>query len=239
MDNELSQHNMRDDILQKIREGRLSMKSKPAIVFRLIALILVSIFILVISAFLISYIIFNLKVSGHLFLVGFGPRGLLSFFLLFPWAILFVDVLFIIVLDWLLKEFSFGYKNPFIYLFLYTLGFIILIGYVIGLTSLHDMLLDKAERRELPVGAFFYKDLRFPHIENGIFMGRVVSIGTSTFVVEYNDFDNDKDDCTTTVITPNNIDVSSLVHIGQDIFVAGDKFDGGVRAFGVRQVDMK
>ena len=123
-DKNTSQNNsLKNKVLGKIQAGEIHMKSKSYFVLRVILTIFVVLLILIISGLIISFILFSLKTSGRLFLLDFGMRGVMGFAFGFPWLLLFVDIVLLVILDYMLKSFRFGYHSPVVYLFLGTFIF--------------------------------------------------------------------------------------------------------------------
>ena len=116
MNNTPSQHDhFKDAVLEKIRKGEVQMRPKAYFILKILLLIITILCILITSSLLISFIFFSIRISGKFFLLDFGVRGVLGFLVHFPWKILMVEVILIILLEWLLKNFKFGYRNSFIH----------------------------------------------------------------------------------------------------------------------------
>jgi hypothetical protein len=109
---------MRERILEKIDTRELSMRPKIYFTLKVAALVLITLAVLVISIFIFNFILFSSRINGHESLLGFGPRGILTFLEFFPWWLLGIDIALIILLEWLLRQFRFGYKSPVLYLLL-------------------------------------------------------------------------------------------------------------------------
>lgn len=234
MENESKQNKIAEEVLQKIKSGRISMRPKAYFVAKAVAVIFLSIFIFLISAFILSYIVFSLKASGKLFLLGFGWRGFVNFAILFPWFFLLVDVILVFALDWFLKKFSFGYHAPLVYLFLGSTAAAAAIGLVFTATPLHSGFLRNAETGKIPPpAAELYDGLRRPPRGLGIFRGTVVSIATSSFEMLHDDLDGDEDTGLVKVQFPPDINPADFVEEGEHVFVAGDAASGTIRAYGV------
>ena len=214
------------------------MRSKSYFILKVALLVIVALLVLVTSALLVSFMIFSLRVSGRLFLLGFGDRGLLTFFVTFPWFILLADILFVVLFERLLNHFKFGYRTPLVY----TLGasalIIILAGFGLDKISLHEALFQEAAGHHLgPVGGL-YTDVRLPPRQEGVFRGIVTNVVTNTgstttgpfinaFTMHRDDEDTDTDDATDTamtwyVILPPGVSVAGFVKQGDVVLVAGD-----------------
>lgn len=232
------------NVLEKIQSGEVKMRSKTYFALKVALLVIVALLVLVTSALLVSFMIFSLRVSGRLFLLGFGGRGLVAFFLTFPWFILLADILFVVLFERLLNHFKFGYRTP----LLYTLGasalIIILAGFGLDRISLHEALFQEAASHHLgPMGGL-YTDVRLPPRQEGVFRGIVISVGSSTvavstsmmsstspfinaFTMRRDDEDTDTDTATDTammwrVILPPGVSIAGFIEPGNVVLVAGD-----------------
>ena len=232
---------LQKNILDKIRNDEVTMRSKNYFAFKVVLLVIVAVLVLLTSSLLVSFIFFSVSVSGRLLLLGFGWRGFEVFFITFPWGTLLIDIIFVVLLESLLKKFQFGYRNP----ILYTLGSILLItvfiGIVIEKTPFHDSLLHREETQTLPpVIGSFYIDVKRPPHERGVFRGTVASIDGNTFVLQSGDIDPDLDDATSSlslrVVLGSNVMASSLVSVGETIFVAGNITNGNIYPYGITKI---
>ena len=233
---ETTNNHIKSQVLQKIQEGKVHMKPKAYFMLNLILLIVVIILAMAISIFLVSYTLFNLYESGHLFLLGFGFKGLYQFLFDFPWLIMAGDALLIVFLDFLLKRFSFGYHKPIVFLFLGTFFIITLVGGVLDFTSFHQKLMYRAEDKNLPIFGSFYQNIRSSRKETGIFRGSVASIATSSFTMIHKEYDAGLDD-PLTIIAPAGVDLSMIMQIGDQVIVAGNIVNGEIEAYGI--MDLK
>jgi hypothetical protein len=233
------EQDIKNKILDKIKSGQVSMKPKAYFVVTMIAFVALSLLVLVTTIFLISYTLFSVIVSGHLLLLGFGLRGMEAFIILFPWFALLLDIVLLVLLDWLVRRFRFGYNRPIVFFFLGMTVLLVFLGYVVSVTSLHSTLLQEAEHNQLPsplspmVGPF-YQSMRISHRANGVVQGTVTSIDGNMFTIRHDDYDTDIDDATTTIMAPAGVDVSNFLQLGDHVLVGGDIMsDGSVHAYGV------
>jgi hypothetical protein len=153
---------IKEQILEKIRGNELRMKPRAYFTLRLIALGLVASLILVLTVFIFNFIFFSMRVSGHAHLFRYGFSGIVIFLALFPWTLLFADLLLVILLEHLLRRFRFASRQPILYVFLVLLALAISAGIFIDRTSdINERLLHHADRDELP-GALneFYEGAR-------------------------------------------------------------------------------
>ena len=230
-------NNLKEKIFQKIKAGEVTMTSKYYFYCKVALLVFVIFITLLISAFLISYIMFSLRTGGHLFLLGFGSKGLYEFFIIFPWLILLVDIALLLFLDWLLKSFRFGYNSPIIYLFLGSFVVITSLGTLLTFTPLHKSMMRRAEDKGLPMMGGYYGQVRRSHSEQGIFRGTVVSIEGNTLLLGPNPYDKDPHmNRQITVVGPEGMDLSTILNIGDEVFVAGNATNSQIWAYGVHKL---
>ena len=90
--------------------------------------------------------------------------------------------------------------------------------------------------RQTYIFGSLYEGLKDRHKEDGVLRGIVIGIDGNTFTVRYDDFDGDSDDKEERVVIEGVSDASTLVYIGEDVFVAGDRINGEIHAYGVREM---
>ena len=102
------------------------------------------------------------------------------------------------------------------------------------MTPFHTILLDKADKNELPIFGEMYENIRMPHEDRGEFRGVVVAIATSTLTITHNDLDRDVDDGTRIITVPQGFDASPF-HIGDRVYVAGNIVSDTITAYGLEK----
>jgi hypothetical protein len=224
-------------VLEKIGHGDVRKRSRAyfmAQIFLIVALLVVA---LALAMFVLSFGIFSVHESGEQFLLGFGSRGVLTFFALFPWMALVVDILLFAIIEWLLRRFKFGYRIPVLRA---VFGIVVLAaagGVIVMLTPLHATLLQRAQDDTLPVLGEWYETINASHADQGVFRGTLASIKGNEFIIFHNDGDHDADDGTWTVSAPAGFDMASI-NVGDRVYIAGDASQGGsaqgtIQAYGV------
>ncbi len=211
---------IKESVLAKIRTGEISMRPRLYFILQALLIAVLMLFTAAISAFALSFILFGLRESGEQILLGFGVRGLVTFATLFPWSALALVVLLLILIEWLMRYFRFGYRRPVLRAFGALLTGALLIGLAIDATPLHPFLLSQADRGELPIIGELYESIRAPHRDQGIFRGVITEIQGTQLTVTHDDNDRDTDDGTWTVAAPQGYVVGAL-HVGELVFVAG------------------
>ncbi|HEV7449094.1 MAG TPA: hypothetical protein VGP13_00955 [Candidatus Paceibacterota bacterium] len=142
--------NLQDTILQKIRDGKLTMRPRFYFTLKAAALVLVALGVLVVSIFLCNFIFFIIRINGHESLLA-RPGGIFLFLRFFPWGLLVIDAALIVLLEVLLKSFRFGYKSPIVYTTIAVLAVVIPLGFAIDrATDINDRVLERADHHGLP-----------------------------------------------------------------------------------------
>ncbi len=225
---------IKEKVLTKIGHGDVRKHSHAYFVVRVVIVAAFTIIALVLSVFVLSFAIFSIHESGEQFLLGFGKEGMITFFSLFPWTILFMDIVLFALIEWLLRRFKFGYRIPVLRALFGIVVFAIIGGIIVYLTPLHLTLLRLAEQNELPILGEWYEEIYASHADQGVFRGTIGSIQGNEFVIFHNDLDHDVDDGTWTVIIPNGFDILTL-RVGERVYVAGTPIQPGViQAYGIQ-----
>ncbi len=144
------ENKIKHDVLRAIESGEVKQRSRRYFVLRG-ALIGVGIgLVLLALLYLASFVLFILRQTGVWFVPAFGLRGWFSFLRSAPWLLIGLMVLFIILLEVLVRRYSFAYREP---LAFSVLGIVLVAtagGFLLFETSLHRALFSAAQRRTLP-----------------------------------------------------------------------------------------
>ncbi len=226
---------IKQSVLKKIREGGVSMRPRAYFVARVAAAALLALAALSAASAIVSFLFFSLDRSGARLLLGFGGRGVLAFFSLFPWGTLATALVAALILEWLLRRFEFGYRIPALVIFAGILALSAGSGALIELTGAHALLLEKADRGELPIVGELYESIRAPHADRGIVRGTVFSVSGRGITVMFENIDDKRGTTTLTVEAPASFDTAALKP-GDRIYVAGDVSEGVIRAYGLEKL---
>jgi len=210
------------------------MRPKYYFVLRLVSTITIGFLTLIVSVFVVSFVLFSVHESGEAFLLGFGKQGILTFISLFPWALVVVDIALVVFLEWLLRGFKFGYRFSLLAIFIGIFLLSIVLGVIVNFTPLHQTLLGEADRGALPFGNDVYESLRDSHANQGIFRGTITSINGNQIVITHNDGDFDADDGTRTITLPSTNSLS--FKINDRVYVFGTSTDKTVGAYGIKKL---
>lgn len=226
-----STHDLKDEVLQKIRTGDVQMKSKSYFAWQVIALAFVAALIVIIAAWIVSYIIFSLSISERFSLLGFGWRGVMTFLSLFPWKLAAVEVILIIFLNWLIHRFRFSYRSPLLYSLLGGLLVSGVLAWVMHSGSVQEVLLSQHYRSNLPLIGSLYDRVERPDDEPDVVRGIVIEIHGRDIVIR-----NIDDEALLKVLLPENFQLGPILMVGDEVFVAGELTDYGLEAYGFKKV---
>lgn len=225
---------IKDTILSKIDSKEISMRTKKYFVGKTVALIALVSAVLIVSAGLFNFIFFSIRIHSHGYLLSFGPQGFSLFLMLFPWWMLVLDAALIVILEWLIRKFRFGYKVPVLYLLLVLLGVAALLGFTTDrITPVNDRLLHRADSHQLPrtINGFYEGFRRPPRPEHGVCNCVITAIdGQILSAYEKNDPSR-----LFTIFVPENDQTMQTLSLGDTIFAAGNLHDGVLYTFGIRK----
>ncbi len=228
MDNKNS---LKEKILKEIKSGKVKMKPKFHFVLRAGLWILGIIMTFAAALYLISFAFFVLARSGMFHLPRFGFRGVMAFLFDFPWFLVFAALVFIVLVEILVKHYAFAYRRPLLYSVLGVVGLVLVLGFIVRATSFHDGLFRRADRGGLPLFGALYRGFRGEKFHS-VHPGVVAEPKEGRFTLELRDgrkllvvFDPD------TKVPDGGLKSDDLV------VVFGEEIGGTIRAFGVRRVD--
>jgi len=235
MSKNLKKTQLVEKVINQVKSGQIKMKSKIHFVLKAILFSLITLFTALFIVFFISFIIFILKINGVWFLPGFGFKIIGTFFTSLPWILILIAIALIIVLELLVKKFSFAYRRPIFYSVLTIIMFIALGSFIIEKTQIHNDLFLKAQDNKLPIAGKFYRgfgELKSSQVYKGIvfdiidndfhlktFNGEVLTI-----IVDLN-----------TRFPLKNKSISK----GDQIMVFGERDNDQIKAVGIRRINYK
>ena len=232
MENEREKKNIEQSVLTAIKSGRVKMRPRWQFVLRA-TLIAVGVIVMFLALlYLVSFILFVLHQTGAWFVPAFGPSGWFAFFHRLPWVLIGLAILFIIILEVLVRRYAFAYQRPLLASALSILGIVLIGGATISATRFHVGLFNSARHNGLPVIGGMYRGFGMSRFDD-IHRGEIIQMAGNTFVIQ-----DDDGDTSTILLTP-----ETRLPFGDD-FTASDTVivfgvpgpDGTVRAFGIQKV---
>jgi len=222
-------------VLDKIRAHQVTMRPRLYFTLKSVTVAAVAIFTLLLSVSIGSFILFTIRTSYETSLLGFGPSGLLIFLMLFPWPLLILDIMCIIILEWMLRKFRFGYRSPLLYLLFGIFVIILSASSFIDSDRVSDTVLRGAHDIDLPIiGDFYDRGRRPPPPGSGACPCIVLAINGNTLTMQEN-IPNGSPKQVNVVLPPGA--ATSSIHIGDKLFIVGTFNNGTLNAFGVHPMD--
>jgi len=217
-------------ILQTIQKDEVRMRPKWHFILNISLLVVGTILACLSLLYLVSFIVFTLRQNGSWFMPSFGAQGWGALFISLPWLLIFWALLFVIIVGFLVKKYSFAYGRPLIYSALGIILFAGIGGFLIALTPLHSELLFQAEEKNLPLAGGMYRQFCNKH-PNNITMGEVIEKIPTGFSLRNQEFEILMVDVSPRTIMPQN-----GVQVEEVVVVLGDRQGNIIKAFGVQPV---
>lgn len=232
MNEELQKKSIKETVLEKIKAGQARMIPRWHFVLRA-ALAAVGLVIFFLSSlYIASFILFILRKTGIWFLPDFGIRGVGIFLLSIPWLLVIAGIIFIIILEVLVRRYSFGYRKPLLYSIFGIIVFTAIASVFVLGTPFHEGLYELAHMGRLPVIGQLYRDYELGR-NNNAHIGVIGEITGNGFKME-----NPRGEILSVVVTSETSFPSGLdFQKGDRVLVLGSRDDDTVKALGIRRLD--
>ncbi len=172
---------IKEKVLAAIRGGEVEMRPRWRFVFGAILFGTGMMLLALVLLYLVSFILFTLRQTGIWFIPWFGSRGAMVFLQSLPWVLILLSVVFLVVLEVLVRRYSFAHRKPLLYSVL-GLVCIITIGGIVT-APWHGNLFDSAREDKLPVLGGFYRGFGLQRFE-GVRRGFVTGLAPDGFVIK-------------------------------------------------------
>lgn len=230
MDEQQPKSSMKDNVLEVIGSGKVKMRPRWQFISRAALLIAGIILGVGVTLFLSSLIVFILRQTGVWFVPGFGFHGYGIFFSSLPWILIVLAVVFIILLEILIRKYSFAYGRPFMYSVLGVIVVVTLGGVVIGYSSFHHNLFNRAEHGRLPFGGPLYRQFMQP--PGNVTVGTILEITNMGYKIQ-----GHRDQIFVVTITPQTKISENNFNIGDNILVIGERQGNAIQAEEIEKPD--
>ncbi len=148
-----------EKVISKIKKGELKMKPKAYFIAKSILVIGLLILTILLILYFTSLVIFVLKVNDILLFHGMGFQATRSILLSFPWYLVLLIFVLLILIEIISKRFQFVYRRPLLLSLFVILSLIAISSLLIERSSLHYSFFRLAEREDLPFIGKMYRDL--------------------------------------------------------------------------------
>ncbi len=228
-------HDLKDEVLHKIRTGDVHMKPKSYFALKIILLAFVAALVVIVAAWLVSFIIFSLNISERSTLLGFGWRGIQTFLWLFPWRLLLVEVILIALLGRLTRHFRFSYRSPMLYSLVGGMALSGILALVMNSGAVQEALLQQHHQSNLPLIGSMYERVERPERPDDrpeVIRGVIMNMEQNKLVVK----NADEETVLINVLLPESAFLGPAFMIGDEVFVAGDLVGDTLQAYGIKKV---
>ncbi len=231
-----NEHDLKTSVMDAIRKRKVNMRPRWHFLL-LSALAAAGVLILIVTLlYITSLVLFFWRDSGVWYATDFGPRGWFELLRSAPLFLILLVAIFAIVLEVLVRKYSFAYRTPLIA----SLGAILCVVFVGGLvlaqTSLHRHLQGEARHGHLPppMGMWYGGAMR-PPPPGDMYIGAILLKTADGFII----VDENGNGTSTVVVTPKTrLPYGEDFSPGDVVIVIGDAIGTGtIRAYGVRIID--
>ncbi len=226
-----SQPLLHEKILEAIKDKKIKMQPKWHFWLRA-GLVITGVLILMLTLlYLVSFIIFMLHQTGGWFAPSFGFRGWRDLLFSFPWLLLLLSLIFIIILETLVKRYAFAYRYPLLYSVAGIMMFVLVGGFIVAATPFHDKLSKFSKENKIPLAGKFYRELGQRQF-NHIYLGKVTELGQNEFLIE-----NRLGEILRAIIaTSTRSPLGNNFFQGENVVIFGDRHDNVVNLIGIRKI---
>lgn len=157
MNQEQPTNSIKDNVLKSIAAGRIVMKPRWHFMLRAVLLVTGVVLAGMTLLYVVSFALFMLRESGDLFAPQFGLRGLWALLVSLPLVFVCLAIVFLVVLEILVRRYEFAYRKPLVYSVLGISLIVFLGSFAIDRARVHDQLLRHAVSDRLPLGGKLYR----------------------------------------------------------------------------------
>lgn len=238
MENNKNQKSIKKSILATIKSGQVKMRPRWLFFLKAALAVLGAVILFLTVLYLASFIIFALRQTGVLFVPAFGLQGWFAFFTHLPFFLICLLMIFIAVLELLVRHYAFAYRRPLLYSALGILALVVIGGLALANTSFHGGMSKYAEKnRETFVGKFYreYGRQRFPDVHRGM----IVEMVNNGFMMRSADSfmarDIREEVLTVIISRRTRLPLGADFYKGDIVVVFGPRNDNAVQAFGIQK----
>lgn len=219
-------------ILSAIQAGKVTMRPRWHFALQT-ALVLSGITIIILTLlFLISFIIFSLRQTGVWFAPTFGYRGYSTLFTSLPWLLIGLSVIFIVILEILVKRYSFAYRQPLLYSALVLVLIVTIGGIAVAQTPFHGGLMKQARDNHLPIAEPLYNNFGMMRRE-GMHTGSIKEVNENGFILSSRRGDQLQIIVTPETQLPTGYDLIE----GDMVVIMGERDNSTIQALGIREIE--
>lgn len=219
-------------IMNAVQSGIIKMRPKWHFILQAVLAVTGLVVLALLALYLASFIIFALQRSGVWFIPAFGLRGIFVFLFSLPWLLILLVGFFLIVLEILVRRYSFAYRWPLLYSALAVVLIVLIGGFAVAKTPVHRRLVeyDKANGRFCCAGMYRNMDR---HQFDEIHVGKITEFSDRGFNIQ-----NRNRDSLAVLVTPRTrLPYGFDYGVGDVVVIFGLRRGDSIDAFGIRRID--
>ncbi len=221
------ENGMRREVMAAIAAGKASMRPKWHFVLTGALFVTGVLIALCVVLYLASFTVFSMRETGAWSAPAFGMDGLAPFLRALPLTLITLSLVFVLVLEALVRRYSFAYRTPLLYSLLAILIIVAIASPFIA--PFHRAPFQAARKGKLRVAGQLYRRFAPPRAKN-IRHGTVESLVMGGFVLR------DIADATSLVLVApgTRLPNDRPFEIGETVTIFGIEDEGGIRAQAAR-----
>lgn len=166
---------LKNKILNKIKEGKLKMKPSFYFILKFIGIIMGIVILSLIALFLVSFVIFSLRFYGALYLLHFGMRGIKLFIVALPRVLILIILIILFILELFMKNLAPIYRKPLLYSLLVLFIIMLIGGIILERTNFHYHLFRKTP---------WYSKILLPTLGINVWRGVIENISFNKIIIK-------------------------------------------------------
>lgn len=179
-DNETSLH---DQIMVLVKNGHFKMRPKWHFILKTLLFIIGIAAVFLALLYLASLFLFIARETGLWVIPAFGWRGITIFLISLPWILIISVLVFIVILELLVRHYPFAYRMPLIYSGLGILFLVAVSGLFVVSTPFHNKMADcPPEGGPPPCAIGLYRDLE-PDRHQNLHDGTIIQISGRNYII--------------------------------------------------------
>jgi magnesium-transporting ATPase (P-type) len=125
-------------IVDKIIETKMQMHSRQYFLFQTVGKIVLTVLSILLSIYIVSFVLYYLNISGAIHLTRFGFSGLLDLLRSLPLLIVILALVSLSVVVVISTSYKLSYRNPLIYSFIIAVATVIVLSMIVAQTPFHS-----------------------------------------------------------------------------------------------------
>ena len=224
---------LKDQVMASVKSGQLKMRPKWHFVLRASLLAVGTMAAALALLYLASLFLFIAHETGLWMAPAFGWHGVMVFLISLPWVLILLVLLFIVILETLVRHYTFAYRMPLIYSGLAIILLVVAGGLLVATTPFHKKMADCP-----PVGGpppcmmGFYRDLD-PDRHQALHEGTIVHVSGQNYII----VDRQQKQLLIVVTSETKFPFGADFAEGDKIVIVGERDGSQVKAFGISPFD--